>query len=176
MEMKKNGWEESLLVWTAIYAADEKYCSGSCYSGRWKAVLLCSGDDGPPWSGVWNLTGKVVLDGDDYFELRPWYGCQFCYRLHLFEVVNARYQRSGQVSVLTGYVSVNGHKTWHQSEGIAPRGDGVPLEQTKTRYHGKTQRGYGWLLSYYSLRLQFPAQVCSIWDGNHILKRILGGY
>ena len=21
------------------------------------------GDDGPPWSGVWNLTGKVVLDG-----------------------------------------------------------------------------------------------------------------
>ena len=23
--------------------ADEKYCSGSCYSGRWKAVLLCSG-------------------------------------------------------------------------------------------------------------------------------------
>ena len=25
------------------------------------------GDDGPPWSGVWNLTGKAVLDGDDYF-------------------------------------------------------------------------------------------------------------
>ena len=25
------------------------------------------GDDDPPWSGVWNLTGKVVLDGDDYF-------------------------------------------------------------------------------------------------------------
>ena len=24
------------------------------------------GDDGPPWSGVWNLTGKIVLDGDDY--------------------------------------------------------------------------------------------------------------
>ncbi len=24
------------------------------------------GDDGPPWSGVWNLTGKAVLDGDDY--------------------------------------------------------------------------------------------------------------
>ena len=28
------------------------------------------GDDGPPWSGVWNLTGKVVLDGDDYFEFQ----------------------------------------------------------------------------------------------------------
>lgn len=26
-----------------------------------------SGDGGPPWSGVWNLTGKAVLDGDDYF-------------------------------------------------------------------------------------------------------------
>ena len=25
-----------------------------------------TGDDGPPWSGVWNLTGKIVLDGDDY--------------------------------------------------------------------------------------------------------------
>ena len=24
------------------------------------------GDDGPPWSGVWNLTGKIVLGGDDY--------------------------------------------------------------------------------------------------------------
>ena len=24
------------------------------------------GDGGPPWSGVWNLTGKAVLDGDDY--------------------------------------------------------------------------------------------------------------
>lgn len=24
------------------------------------------GDDGPPWSGAWNLTGKIVLDGDDY--------------------------------------------------------------------------------------------------------------
>ena len=28
------------------------------------------GDDGPPWSGVWNLTGKAVLDGDDYFEFQ----------------------------------------------------------------------------------------------------------
>ena len=28
------------------------------------------GDDGPPWSGVWTLTGKVVLDGDDYFEFQ----------------------------------------------------------------------------------------------------------
>lgn len=28
------------------------------------------GDGGPPWSGVWNLTGEVVLDGDDYFEFQ----------------------------------------------------------------------------------------------------------
>ena len=28
------------------------------------------GDGGPPWSGVWNLTGKVVLDRDDYFEFQ----------------------------------------------------------------------------------------------------------
>ena len=31
-------------------------------------------------------------------------------RLHLFEAVNARYQRCGHVSVLTGYVSANRHK------------------------------------------------------------------
>jgi len=28
------------------------------------------GDGGPPWSGVWNLTGKVVLNRDDYFEFQ----------------------------------------------------------------------------------------------------------
>ena len=30
------------------------------------------------------------------------------------------YRRHGPVSFLTGYVSTNGHKTWHQSEGIVP--------------------------------------------------------
>ena len=29
-------------------------------------------------------------------------------------------RRCGPVSVLTGYVSANGHKTRHQSEGIVP--------------------------------------------------------
>lgn len=32
-------------------------------------------------------------------------------------------RRCGPVSVLTGYVSANGHKTRHQSEGIVPCGD-----------------------------------------------------
>jgi hypothetical protein len=26
--------------------------------------------DGPPWSGIWCLTGKVIKDGDDYFEFQ----------------------------------------------------------------------------------------------------------
>ena len=30
------------------------------------------------------------------------------------------FRRCGHVSVLTGYVSANGHKTRHQSEGIVP--------------------------------------------------------
>ena len=30
------------------------------------------------------------------------------------------FRRHGPVSFLTGYVSTNGHKTWHQSEGIVP--------------------------------------------------------
>ena len=34
-------------------------------------------------------------------------------------------RRCGSVSVLTGYVSANGHKTRHQSEGIVPCGDGL---------------------------------------------------
>ena len=55
--------------------------------------------------------------------LRSWYGCHFCHRLHLFVAVNARYQRRGPVSFLTGYVSANGHRTWHQPEGIVPCGD-----------------------------------------------------
>ena len=35
-----------------------------------KRSFCVPGDDGPPWSGIWNLTGKVVLDGDDYFEFQ----------------------------------------------------------------------------------------------------------
>ena len=31
-----------------------------------RLAFCVPGDDGPPWSGVWNLTGKIVLDGDDY--------------------------------------------------------------------------------------------------------------
>ena len=34
------------------------------------------------------------------------------------------FKRRGPVSFLTGYVSANGHKTRHQSEGIVPCGDG----------------------------------------------------
>ena len=34
-------------------------------------------------------------------------------------------RRCGHVSVLTGYVSANGHKIRHQSEGIVPCGDGM---------------------------------------------------
>lgn len=34
------------------------------------------------------------------------------------------FRKCGHVSVLTGYVSANGHKARHQSEGIVPRGDG----------------------------------------------------
>ena len=37
--------------------------------------------------------------------------------------MNALYQRCGHVSVLTGYVSANGHNARHQSEGIVPCGD-----------------------------------------------------
>lgn len=33
--------------------------------------------------------------------------------------------------------------TRHQSGAIEPCGDGVPFEQTKTRFRGKIQRGYG---------------------------------
>ena len=33
-------------------------------------LSICVPGDDPPWSGVWNLTGKVVLDGDDYFEFQ----------------------------------------------------------------------------------------------------------
>lgn len=33
-------------------------------------LSICVPGDDPPWSGVWNLTGKVILDGDDYFEFQ----------------------------------------------------------------------------------------------------------
>ena len=29
-------------------------------------LSICVPGDDPPWSGIWNLTGKVILDGDDY--------------------------------------------------------------------------------------------------------------
>ena len=38
-----------------------------------------------------------------------------------------------KVSVLTGYVSANGHKTRHQSEGIMPCGDGCSFVPTETK-------------------------------------------
>ena len=47
--------------------------------------------------------------------------------------MKALYQRCGPVSVLTGYVSANGHKTRHQSEGIVPRGDGCSFVQLKQK-------------------------------------------
>ena len=33
-------------------------------------LSICVPGDDPPWSGIWNLTGKVILDGDDYFEFQ----------------------------------------------------------------------------------------------------------
>lgn len=40
------------------------------------------------------------------------------------------FRRCGHVSVFTGYVSANGHKTRHQSEGIVPCGDcGADVEK-----------------------------------------------
>ena len=33
-------------------------------------LSFCIPGDDPTWSGVWNLTGKIVLDGDDYFEFQ----------------------------------------------------------------------------------------------------------
>ena len=33
-------------------------------------LSICVPGDDPPWSGIWNLTGKVILEGDDYFEFQ----------------------------------------------------------------------------------------------------------
>ena len=35
-----------------------------------RRLSICVPGDDPPWSGVWNLTGKVILDRDDYFEFQ----------------------------------------------------------------------------------------------------------
>lgn len=39
------------------------------------------------------------------------------------------FRSCGHVSVLTGYVSANGYKTRHQSEGIVPCGDGRAADE-----------------------------------------------
>ena len=49
--------------------------------------------------------------------------------------------RCGPVSVLTGYVSANGHKTRHQSEGIVPRGDGC-LDVKEIKSSARRRRGF----------------------------------
>ena len=33
-------------------------------------LSICVPGDDPSWSWIWNLTGKVILDGDDYFEFQ----------------------------------------------------------------------------------------------------------
>lgn len=33
-------------------------------------LSICISGDDPLWSGVWNLTGKIILDEDDYFEFQ----------------------------------------------------------------------------------------------------------
>ena len=116
MEMKRNGWEESVLVWTAIYAADEKYCSGSCYSGRWKAVLLCS--------GVWNLTGKIVLDGDDYIYESIGHLVGWCFFRGEMEVAGCIWYRMGFWELwraiqenITGRVRSLPEAEWRMSSG-----------------------------------------------------------
>ena len=44
------------------------------------------------------------------------------------------FRSCGHVSALTGYVSANGHKTRHQSEGIVPCGDGcLDVKSTEVR-------------------------------------------
>ena len=35
-----------------------------------RLCFLVPGYDGPPWGGIWHLTGKLVKDEDDYFEFR----------------------------------------------------------------------------------------------------------
>ena len=50
-------------------------------------------------------------------------------------------RRCGPVFVLTGYVSANGHKTRHQSEGIVPRGDGC-LDVKEIKSSARRRRGF----------------------------------
>ena len=33
-------------------------------------LSICVPGDDPPWSGIWNLTGEVVLDGYDRYQRR----------------------------------------------------------------------------------------------------------
>ncbi len=33
-------------------------------------LCFCVPGDGPPWGGIWGLVGKVVKDGEDYFEFQ----------------------------------------------------------------------------------------------------------
>ena len=63
MDIKKAYWFEQ------PYMPQMKNIAVAPYIQEDGRLSICVPGDDPPWSGVWNLTGKVILDRDDYFEV-----------------------------------------------------------------------------------------------------------